>query len=71
MPKERQNTGLKLQYSYSAVSEALSLSHTHMQAVFTPTYCRSGLASAQGEQTDARVTTSQLAMGLIDAQWRR
>lgn len=36
-----------------------------------PAYCRSGLASARGEQTDARVTASQLAMGLIDAQQLR
>lgn len=48
---------------YAAESEA----QTHTQAVFMPTYCRSGLASAQGKQTDARVIASQLVMGLIDA----
>lgn len=40
--------------------------HTNTQTVFMPTYCRSGCAWAQGKKTDARVTDSQLAMGLID-----
>lgn len=55
----------------SCVHIQLSLTHTQTQTVFMPAYCRSGLASAWGEQTDARVTASQLAMGLIDAQQLR